>query len=92
MHAADIVDESVFAFILAGNLENFNVSRISKSLITIYGNFTVYQYLTIVVRSIVYLIQGFPEPPADKRNAPHFFCRISPPEPANRVVRVLDAQ
>ena len=24
--------------------------------------------------SIVYLIQGFAEPPADKRNAPHFFC------------------
>ena len=31
------IDESVFAFILAGNLANFNWARISNSFITLYG-------------------------------------------------------
>lgn len=29
---------------------------------------------SIQVWGVVYLTQGIPEPPADKRIAPHFFC------------------
>ena len=36
----------------------------------------VYLAYTIRVWGVVYLVQGIPEPPADKRIAPHFFVQI----------------
>ena len=68
-----ILDESVFAFILAGNLVNFKVFK-DKQLHSSPG--LVYRaFCTVSIRvwSIGYLNTGLPEPPADKRSAPHFF-------------------
>ena len=56
---ADIFDESVFAFVLAGNLVNFKQSRISN-----YIHHPVWSWLPLVaspysVWSIVYLIAAY---------------------------------
>ena len=71
--STDIFDESVFAFILIGNLVNFKRTRVGKSLITLYGFCALLAY-PYSVWSIVYLFLGLPEPPIDKRNASHLFC------------------
>ena len=58
-YLADIFDESVIAFVLAGNLVNFKQSRISK-----YTHHLVWRVLPVVaipysVWSIVYLIAAY---------------------------------
>jgi hypothetical protein len=68
-------DESVFAFILAGNLVNFMCSRIGNPFITLYDSVCP-QHLIIRVWGIVYLNTGLPEPPADKRIMLHTFFLI----------------
>ena len=48
---------------LYGNLENFKASRISKPFITLYGYWVYSAPVIIRVWGIVYLLQGFAEPP-----------------------------
>ena len=62
------IDESVFAFILAGNLQTFFESRIKQFIHHLYGYLVHSASVLIRVWGIVCLIQGFAEPPADKRS------------------------
>ena len=69
------IDESVFAFILAGNLGNLHVSRKEQCIHHLVWCIVSIWHIAITGVGYCLFDTGFPEPPADKRKMLHtFFC------------------